>query len=167
MSYIEDSLSVDERIVRTFEVRRSDQWSYPITISILSSFFFFMIYIFTFALPWLLIGLIVLILTFLYVWFYHKNKEMGVTTKRFIYKKGIIAVKTQEIHLHAIETVTIKQGVLDRTSGSGQIIITGRGTSELTLYVRDVMDVKKTIESQLPSINREGESDVTATDKSR
>src|SRR5262245_11830854 len=43
--------------------------------------------------------------------------EIGVTTQRFIYKRGWIWRKTQELQLRAIEEVKLEQGVPGRLLG--------------------------------------------------
>ncbi len=163
MSYIEDSLSRDENIECIFKMHWTFQWLKPFSFSIFFSLPFLIVSIVCVinapllltGLFLLLIGLIVILATFLYVWFYYKKMEIGVTNKRVIYKKGIVARNTQEVNLDAIETIEIRQGVIARIFNSGLVRITGRGGSDLTLQgVDNPMDVKRKIESLLPSINQ-------------
>ncbi len=57
--------------------------------------------------------------------------EMSVTNKRFVYKVGWIARKTEEIHLSRIEEVNISQTLMGRILGYGSAVITGTGGSRI------------------------------------
>ena len=59
--------------------------------------------------------------------------EMAITNKRLIYKRGLIARKTEEINLHRIEEVNLHQGVLGRLLGYGKIRINGTGGNVIAL----------------------------------
>jgi len=58
-----------------------------------------------------------------------KNIEMGLTTSRIILKTGIFSVHNEEIQIQAVETVEVNQSVLQRLLDSGNVKITGRGDS--------------------------------------
>ena len=53
--------------------------------------------------------------------------EMVCTTKRVIFKTGIIAVKTDELRNNKIESISMRQGIWGRILGYGDIIFTGTG----------------------------------------
>ncbi len=134
MSYIQDSLSKDEKIEKLFKLHWLDKFA-PI-------FFFIVLSISTLG---------VTLLMAIYVYFYLKKIEQGVTNKRIILKKGIIGRNTQEIKLDAVETVEIKQGVIGRILDFGTVKITGRGISNLIFKnIDNPMEVKKDIEALLP-----------------
>jgi len=134
MSYIQDSLSKNENIEKVFKLH----W-----ITKFTSLFFLIVL----SIPTLGVSLIVSI----YVYLYLKKLEQGITNKRIILKKGIIARKTQEIKLDAVETVQIEQDIIGRLLGFGSIKITGRGASDLIFKnIDNPMQVKKDIETLLP-----------------
>lgn len=76
------------------------------------------------------------------------GREQGLTNKRIILKKGIIARNTSEMNLSAIENVTIQQGVWGRILGYGKVRISGRGHGDVLLDLMvDPLDLKMKIES--------------------
>lgn len=131
-SYIQESLSSDERVEAVFP----PHWAVwiPIGIWILL------------ALPTLGLTLIPAGLRYLSV----KSTEHGLTNKRVIIKTGFISRKTQEMRLAAIETVEIDQGVIGRILGFGAVKVTGVGISEVVLRnIADPMSVKRRVESMI------------------
>ena len=125
MSYIQESLSEGERIVRVFR----QHWVTRIWLVI-----------------WIL--LIVTIPIALYEWLRLRTMEFGVTNKRVIFKRGIISRHTEEMKIGSIETVEIDQGVWARMLGFGDVKVTGRGISDVVLRrIDDPMEVKRQIES--------------------
>jgi uncharacterized membrane protein YdbT with pleckstrin-like domain len=76
--------------------------------------------------------------------------EYGLTSKRVIVKTGFISRSSEEMKVNKIETVEIKQGVIGRIIGYGNVIVTGTGISNVQLLgVKDPMMVKKSIEATL------------------
>ena len=74
--------------------------------------------------------------------------EQGVTSKKGIKKVGIISRKTEELLLTKVETVEIKQGVLGRIFGFGNVQLTGTGNSYLVFRtISDPIKVKNNLES--------------------
>jgi uncharacterized membrane protein YdbT with pleckstrin-like domain len=128
MSYIEDSLSKGEKIHQVFQ----HHWIVK---------FFLLVHIFLcLTLIWIPVAL--------YYWLTWKFTEQGVTNKRIIYKHGVISRKTDEIRLSAIESIVIKQGIVARILGYGQVIVTGRGAGDLVIkWMTDPMSVKREIEN--------------------
>ncbi|HWB47131.1 MAG TPA: PH domain-containing protein [Hyphomicrobiaceae bacterium] len=61
------------------------------------------------------------------------TSEIGVTNQRFIYKRGLIWRKTQELQLRAVEEVTLEQGVLGRLFDFGRIELRGTGVDDIRL----------------------------------
>lgn len=120
MGYIDQSLSGDEQVVGTFSVHWFG-WVWYLIWSFL-----------IIGIP----GLLRLMGT-----------EMGVTSKRVVYKTGIIGRKTNEILLSKIETVEMNQSILGRIFGYGDVKVTGTGISDVKLvFVSDPMRVKNQIE---------------------
>lgn len=130
MSYIEESLSTDERVEGLFKLH----WVIWIPMVI-----------------WLILGIITFGVTWLlaiYEFLKIRSIEAGVTNKRVILKNGIISRRTEEMKLSSIETVEIQQGVIGRILGLGTVKVTGRGISELLFRrISDPLAVKRQIES--------------------
>ena len=57
--------------------------------------------------------------------------EMVCTTKRVIFKKGIISVTTDELRNIKIESVSVRQTIMGRILGYGNIIFTGSGNQQV------------------------------------
>lgn len=136
MSYIEESLSDGEKIEHVFALH----WFAKIPMFL-----------------WLLLAIptvgITLILA-LYEYLKIRSVEQGVTNKRVIVKKGIISRKTDEMKLSSVETVEIDQGIMGRIFGYGDVILTGRGTSDVKFKaIDDPITVKKQIEGVSHPVN--------------
>ena len=132
MGYIESTLSGDEKVEYKFSYHWI-KWVIPVILFI----FGFMLFI----IP-SIIGLY-LILKIVFT-------EQGVTTKKGLKKVGIISRNTEELLLSKVETVEIKQGVLGRILGFGDVPLTGTGSSSLVFNtISNPMKVKKNIESLL------------------
>ena len=124
MSYIEDSLSAEEKVVAVFR----QHWVTRLWLML-----------------WIL--LLITIPIAIYEWLRLRTIEHGVTNKRVIYKHGIISRNTEEMKLGSIETVEIDQGIWGRILGFGDIKVTGRGISDVVFRrMDDPMDVKRKIE---------------------
>jgi hypothetical protein len=58
--------------------------------------------------------------------------EIGVTSHRFVEKRGLITLHTNEIALHNIEGVRVHQSVFGRILGYGTVRIEGTGVDAVT-----------------------------------
>lgn len=124
MSYLEESLSEGEKVVRVFR----QHWVTRIWLVL-----------------WIL--LLVTIPIAIYEWLRLRTIEHAVTNKRVVYKRGIISRHTEEMKIGSIETVEINQGVWGRLLGFGDVKVTGRGLSDVVLRtIDDPMEVKRQIE---------------------
>ena len=124
MSYIEDSLSAEEKVVAVFR----QHWVTRLWLML-----------------WIL--LLITIPIAIYEWLRLRTIEHGVTNKRVIYKHGIISRNTEEMKLGSIETVRIDQGVWGRILGFGDIRVPGKGISDVVFRrMDDPMEVKRRIE---------------------
>ena len=132
MGYIEKTLSGDEKVEYKFSFHWI-VWVLPI---------FFILFGFTLMFIPTLYGvykILVIIFT-----------EQGVTSKKSLKKTGIISRNTEELFLSKTETVEIKQGILGRILGYGNVQLTGTGNSFLTFkVVSNPLKVKRDIESLL------------------
>lgn len=129
MSYIDESLSEGEKVVKLFRLH----WT---------------------ARLWLVLWIVLILPTFgialvlaIYEWLRLRTLEYGVTNKRVVFKKGIIGRQTEEMKIGSIETVEIDQGVLGRILGYGDVKVTGRGISDVLFRrMQDPLAVKRHIE---------------------
>ena len=130
MSYIQESLSDGEQVKELFRLH----WFAKVPMII-----------------WIILAIPTLGLTLLlalWEWLKLRSIEQGVTNKRVIFKTGIISRKSEEMKISSIETVEIVQGVMGRVFGFGNVVVTGRGISNLVFKnINDPMDVKRKIES--------------------
>jgi len=124
MSYIQDSLSEGEKIVRVFR----QHWVTRI---------------------WLVIW-ILLIVTIPIAMSSRSSRDGRSATSRssrFRCRSSIVSRHTEEMKIGSIETVEIDQGVWGRILGFGDVKVTGRGLSDVVLRtIDDPMEVKRQIE---------------------
>src|ERR1700744_6584261 len=102
MSYIRDSLGDGETIIA--------EAHFPWTYSFVAWLALIFLGIFV-------IGIVIFISMMLRKW----TTEIGVTSHRFVEKKGLISMRTNEIALPNIEGVKVNQGVLGRILGYGTV----------------------------------------------
>lgn len=73
------------------------------------------------------LGLFVAALILIGVWIRRHTTEVAVTSKRVIYKTGLVRRITSEISVEKIETVLVDQSILGRMLNFGTIVIRGTG----------------------------------------
>jgi uncharacterized membrane protein YdbT with pleckstrin-like domain len=123
MSYIEKTLTPDEVVVSIFSIHK-------------------LFYVIPAVTSLILIGIAPLLkLVF---------TEYGLTNKRIVVKTGIIGRSTEELKLSKVETVELRQSILGRIFGFGDVVLSGTGASNLVLKtVSGPIEVKRTIDNQL------------------
>ena len=60
-------------------------------------------------------------------WLWQANTEITVTTRRIIYKTGLISRSTVEMNLDKVESVLVQQGLVGRMLDFGTVIVRGVG----------------------------------------
>lgn len=160
MSYIKDSLAKNEVIITYFDyhwvnfLRYIGYGSVVVAGSILlnSNIGFS---------AWALLGeFLALALIALFPYITISSTDMGVTNKRVILKKGLISRNSEEMRISSIETVEVRQSIIQRMLGSGHVHITGKGVSDLIFKnVKNPMEVKIAIENALPTPSEENSDD--------
>ena len=113
MSYIQNSLGDGETII----ARAQFSWVYS-------------------ALAWaaliflgiFLIGIVIFLSMMIRKW----TTEIGVTSHRFVEKRGLFSLHTNEIALHNIEGVRVNQGLMGKILGYGTVRIEGTGFDAVT-----------------------------------
>ncbi len=113
MSYIQESLGDGETVIA--------EAHFPWTYSALAWAALILLGIF-------LIGIIIFIVMMLRKW----STEIGITSHRFVEKRGLIARHTNEISLPNIEGVKVNQGVMGRIFDYGTVRIEGTGVDAVT-----------------------------------
>lgn len=75
------------------------------------------------------VGLMLFLAVMLPIW----TTEIGVTTQRFIYKRGIIWRTSQELQLRSIEEVDLEQTFFGRVFNHGRVALHGTGVGDIKL----------------------------------
>lgn len=60
--------------------------------------------------------------------------EIGITNKKFIFKKGLISRNVVEIRLDKVESINVEQSILDRMFGCGTLIVNGTGAQHARVF---------------------------------
>ena len=132
MTYIEKTLSSKESIQSSFELH----W-----IAWLPLVGWLLLALPTFGITLLMAG---------YEYMRIKCIEQAVTNRRVIFKRGIISRHTEELLLNSVETVEIRQSIWGRILGYANIMVTGRGESDLQLkWMQKPLEVKRANEDNL------------------
>ena len=71
-------------------------------------------------------------------WITCKAKRITVTTKRTIYREGILARRTSEVRHADVRNIVVSQGILDRLFGVGTIAISSAGQSGFEVGISGV-----------------------------
>lgn len=66
-------------------------------------------------------------------WIKRVTTELAITSRRVIYKTGLLRRHTLEMNLSKVESVGVTQTVLGRVFGYGRIELKGTGASDSTL----------------------------------
>jgi len=153
MLFIEQSLSRNEKIESVFKLHWL-AWLQPVIILLTAGVISLLSYGLLAALfmTWVSYAILAVgFFGFLYEWLQLKFLEQAATNKRVVLKQGIIARRTQEMKLKAIETIEIDQSIFGRIFGFGNVKITGRGISDLIFKsIDNPVEVKRSIESIAP-----------------
>ena len=87
---------------------------------------------------------------FLYVYLVTIFTEYLITDKRIMVKTGIFSRNVKEMNLNSVETVTVKEGIIDRIIKTGTIRVTGRGNEEICLKgIDEPAIVRQKVETNL------------------
>ncbi|HWY62886.1 MAG TPA: PH domain-containing protein [Rhizomicrobium sp.] len=113
MSYIQESLGDGETII----ARARFPWLYS-----------FQAWLALIVLGILLIGIVIFLTMMIRKW----TTEIGVTSHRFVEKKGLFTLHTNEIALNNIEGVRVNQGFMGRMFGYGTVRVEGTGVDAVT-----------------------------------
>lgn len=136
MSYIERSLGANERIVAIARFH----WWYTVK-AVLALVF----------LAWILIGFYIFFQMMIRKW----TTEIGVTSHRFVEKRGLLTLSTNEVALPNIEGVRVQQSFWGRLLGYGRLRIEGTGVDAIDLPdIADPIAFRAAIESAKSELTR-------------
>ncbi len=116
MAYIDKTLAPGERIL----ARGRFHWTYT-----------FKSWMWLLIAGWVLIGIYVFFLRQVRKW----TTELVVTNKRFVFKRGVLNIKTDEFTANRIQAITLSQPWLGRVLGYGQLNIRGEEIGQFGLPV--------------------------------
>lgn len=118
MGYVDQTLGVQEQV----RYRAKFHWSYTLLALLILV-----------TLGIALIGIAIAAYMMIAKW----TTEIVVTNERFVYKRGWIARRTQEVNLNKIEEVNLNQSILGRVLGYGRLRVQGTGVGAIDLPAID------------------------------
>ena len=75
------------------------------------------------------------------------STDMAITNRRFFYKRGWIARKTEEMSLHRIEEMNLRQGIIGRIFGYGRVQVQGMDGGDIRFPdIRSPMRFKRELD---------------------
>ena len=100
-----------------------------------------------------LVGLVLLLVIMAPIW----TTEIGVTTQRLIFKRGLLWRTTHELQLRAIEEVNLEQGLLGRILDFGQLQLHGTGVDDIRLpSLADPLGLRKALQDGMAAAAQPG-----------
>jgi len=73
--------------------------------------------------------------------------EIVITSRRFVYKRGWIVRRTEEIGLGKLEEINLDQSILGRIFGYGKLRLSGTGVSTIKLpAIDDPLSLRRAID---------------------
>ena len=91
-------------------------------------------------------GLVLFVTMMMPMW----TTEIGVTSQRFIFKRGWIWRTTDELQLHSIEEVNLHQGALGRIFDFGRLVLHGTGVNDIDLpTLADPVGLRKALQEAI------------------
>jgi uncharacterized membrane protein YdbT with pleckstrin-like domain len=95
------------------------------------------------------VGIFLFVVMMVPIW----TTEIGVTSQRVIYKRGLIQRETQEMQLRSVEQVSLDQDVLGRILGYGWLEIHGTGEEVIILpAIGDPVAMRRALQEALGQI---------------
>lgn len=85
----------------------------------------------------------------------YTQTEFALTNKRIIAKTGgLIRRNSLELLLTKVESIDVRQGILARIFGYGDIVVTGSGgTKERIPFIANAMEMRRQINTQIAKIS--------------
>lgn len=140
MTYIKQTLAADETLLAEGKISK---WS------------LFHIYCAAVIFGVSIICLPISAMLLLYAYLKIRSTEMGISSKRVIRKSGVIMRDTSEIRLSKVESVSVKQGMLGRMFGYGDVIISGSGGNDAVMKgVKEPLVFRNAVDDACNPVNR-------------
>ena len=80
-------------------------------------------------------------------WLKANCTQLLITSKRIIFKEGIISIHTEELRNAKVESIEIRQSIMGRLLGYATIHFAGTGNSDVYFYhVADPWNIKNSAE---------------------
>jgi len=153
MSYIEESLGPNERVVYRAHFNwlwRARGWIVLVAFLGVAGLFYLEQAPYA-ALAAAAIGVVLFLWLMIPIW----TTEVGLTNERLIYKRGFLYRDTKEVQLRAVEEAALSQSVWGRIFNFGQITLHGTGGEDLQLPVlADPITIRRLLEEALTQVGR-------------
>lgn len=145
MSYIENNLIKDEEII----TRTNIHWSIFLPAAAILILGLYRLTSAHSGQLLLIIGAVVGIGAYIS----YKTSEFGITNKRVIGKVGLIRRKSLEIMLTKVEGISVKQNILGRILGYGDVTVNGVGSTRETFPgIPDPTRFRKILQNELDRV---------------
>ncbi|MBR3471043.1 MAG: PH domain-containing protein [Prevotella sp.] len=152
MGYIEKNLMENEKIVYSAQLHPI-VYTWPIVLGIVA--------LIVMAIPLddqtmflvkLLGGIVALVIAFCWAVSLNGGKQYVVTTRRLIFKRGIIKRESLELLLRKCEGVKIQQSVAGRLLNYGDVIVTTGEASNLYRHIKAPLTFSTHINQQIDNL---------------
>ena len=152
MGYIEKNLMENEKVVYSAQLHPI-VYTWPILLAIVA--------LAVMAIPMgedvnfvikLAAGLVLLVIAFIWCVSINGGKQYVVTTRRLIFKRGIIKRTSMELLLRKCEGVKIEQSVMGRILNYGTVIVTTGEASSSYSHIKSPLTFSTQINQQIDNL---------------
>jgi uncharacterized membrane protein YdbT with pleckstrin-like domain len=108
----------------------------------------------------LLFSGILLVLALLWYIVINNGKRFLLTNKRIILKTGIIMRNSKELMLRKCESINVRQSIMGRILGYGDVIVSTGEEKDVFKYVRNPMSFSTKINEQIDKVSSTAATDI-------
>lgn len=108
----------------------------------------------------LLFSGILLVLALLWYIVINNGKRFLLTNKRIILKTGIIMRNSKELMLRKCESINVRQSIMGRILGYGDVIVSTGEEKDVFKYVRNPMSFSTKINEQIDKVSSTASTDI-------
>ena len=108
----------------------------------------------------LLFSGILLVLALLWYIVINNGKRFLLTNKRIILKTGIIMRNSKELMLRKCESINVRQSIMGRILGYGDVIVSTGEEKDVFKYVRNPMTFSTKINEQIDKVSSTSTTEV-------
>ena len=130
MSYIEQSLSSNERLIYRAHFHwlyRFAAWGLLFASAAAALVMQAQDYPLSIVAALIGCGIVLFLAIMVPIW----AEQIAVTNQRVIHRHGLVRRSTEELQLNAVEEVRLEQGLLGRLLGFGRIVVSGTGIEDV------------------------------------